>query len=198
MMSSVPRDLAAELSSLVASAGSAPDSAALERALEALVGNALPDEITRAAEPFRDDPNVIAPLYARVVALQPDNARALVTLANAYWLQGRGPQVVGELASRAIAADPQHRGAWHLWALAESQPRRRVERWRQVTTRFPGDDLAHAALADNAAAVAGEEHDPDMLDLAIATYEHLLPRAAHPGQRQALDQALRALRGWTR
>lgn len=191
-----PRDLTAELSHLLASEGPQPNIASVRHRLEALVADALPDEIAAAAEPYRDDPNIMAPLYERLVALQPDNARALVVLANAYWLQGRGPQAVGELANRAIAADPANRGAWHLWALSESHPRSRVERWRQVTERFPADDLAHAALADNAASVASEEHDLDLLDLAIATYEHLLSRATHPGQRDALETALRALRGW--
>lgn len=191
-----PRDLTAELSRLLADEGPQPNIANVQRRLEALVRDALPDEIAAAAEPFRDDPNVVAPLYERIVALEPANARALVRLANAYWLQGRGPQVVGDLATRAMAADPANRGAWHLWALSESHPRSRVERWRQVTERFPADDLARAALADNATSVANEEHDQDMLDLAITTYEHLLARATQPGQRNALETALSALRGW--
>lgn len=191
-----PRDLTTELSRIVADEGPHPNIVSVHHRLEALVADALPDEIVAAAEPFRDDPNIIAPLFERVVALQPANAHALVVLANAYWLQGRGPEAVGELASQAIAADPANRGAWHLWALSESNPRRRVGRWRQVTTRFPEDDLARAAMADNATSVASEEHDPEMLELAIDTYEHLLRRVAHPGQREALEAALRTLRGW--
>jgi hypothetical protein len=120
----------------------------------------------------------------------------LVILANAFWLQGRGPEVVGELASRAIAADPANRGAWHLWALSESDPRSRVRRWQQVSERFPTDDLAMAAVADNAASVAGAEHDYGMLDFAIETYERLLERASEPPQREAITTALSALRGW--
>jgi hypothetical protein len=107
-----------------------------------------------------------------------------------------GPDVVAALASRAIAADPANRGAWHLWALAESDPRQRVGRWQQVVARFPGDDLALANVADNAAGVAGNEQDYDMLDLAVAAYESLLERAEQPAQREALDTALRSLRGW--
>ena len=103
---------------------------------------------------------------------------------------------MGELASRAIAADSSHRGAWHLWALSESDPRRRVQRWLQVSERFPADDLALAAVADNAAAVAGAERDYDMLDLAIAGFERLLERAPRPEQREAVENALRSLRGW--
>ena len=86
-----------------------PLSAAARRA----GSTATPDALIAAAEPYRDEPEVIAPVYEAMVAAQPDNARAMVILANAYWLQGRGPQVVGELATKAIAADPANRGAWH-------------------------------------------------------------------------------------
>lgn len=126
----------------------------------------------------------------------PDDARKLVALANAYWLTGRGPEAVGELASRAIAADPDNRAGWHLWALSESDPRNRMMRWQQVSERFPEDDLARANVADNAAALAGAEHDYDALDLAIATYEQLLLTADNREQRDALDAAIRNLRGW--
>ena len=131
-----------------------------------------------------------------MVAEQPDNARALVVLANAYWLQGRGPQAVGELATKAIEADPSNRGAWHLWALSESNPRARVRRWQQVSERFPGDDLALAAVADNAASVAGAERDYAMLDFAIEIYDRLLERTSEQAQREAISTALAALRGW--
>jgi len=65
-----------------------------------------------------------------------------------------------------------------------------------VSARFPKDDLARANVADNAAALAGAEKDYDALDLAIATYEQLLATATHKEQRDALDTALRNLRGW--
>jgi len=100
------------------------------------------------------------------------------------------------VTSRAIAADPANRGAWHLWALTESSPRERVQRWSQVVARFPADQLAAANLADNAASLAGAEHDPVALGLAIETYEGLLARAENPAQRSALETALRTLRGW--
>lgn len=132
----------------------------------------------------------------RAVANSPGDAQALVRLANAYWLEGRGPDVVGEIADRARTMDPANRGAWHLWALAEPSPRDRVERWRNVTEQFPTDDLARANLADNAAALAGAEHDRVALELAIRTYEQLLSTAVHPPQRLALDTALETLRGW--
>ena len=147
-------------------------------------------------DPYSDaDPNPI-PELERAVAEAPEDATALVSLANAYWLTGRGPEAVGELASRAIAADPENRGGWHLWALTESNPRQRVVRWQQVSHRFPDDDLARANVADNAAALAGAEHDYDALDLAIATYEQLLATAEHREQRDALETAIRNLRGW--
>jgi hypothetical protein len=136
------------------------------------------------------------PELERAVAERPEDARALVALANHYWLIGAGPEVVGDLASRAIAADPDNRAAWHLWALAESNPRERVARWQQVSKRFPSDDLAKANLADNAASLAGAEHDYQAVDLAIDTYEDLLTRAEHPDQRSALEKAIRTLKGW--
>jgi len=136
------------------------------------------------------------PELERAVAENPNDSRALVALANQYWLSGSGPEPVSDLASRAIAADPDNRAAWHLWALAESDPRQRVTRWQQVSARFPTDDLARANMADNAASLAGAEHDYDALDLAITTYEQLLETATHPDQRNALDTALTTLRGW--
>ena len=132
----------------------------------------------------------------RAVAESPDDSKALVALANAYWLFGHGPEAVGELASRAIAADPANRAGWHLWALSESDPRQRVVRWQQVSARFPTDDLARANVADNAASLAGAEHDYSALGLAIATYEELLATAQHPQQRDALDAAIRKLKTW--
>jgi hypothetical protein len=145
-----------------------------------------------------NDPDTTDPLPAleRAVAERPDDAKALVALANHYWLIGAGPEAVGDLASRAIASDPDNRAAWHLWALAESDPRQRVARWQQVTQRFPLDQLAKANLADNAASLAGAEHDYDAVDLAIATYEELLALAERPEQRSALEKAITTLKGW--
>src|SRR3954469_19503334 len=111
------------------------------------------------------------PALERAVAERPDDAKALVALANHYWLIGAGPETVGDLASRAIASDGDNRAAWHLWALAESNPRERVSRWQQVSTRFPLDELAKANLADNAASLAGAEHDYQAGDLAMRPYE---------------------------
>ncbi|HET7457627.1 MAG TPA: hypothetical protein VFJ74_08220 [Gemmatimonadaceae bacterium] len=172
------------------------DLAVLHARLAAVMDRSTPEELAAAIEPFRDVPEAAGFVYEKIVAERPTDARALVILANSYWLVGRGPDVVGELATRAIAADPANRGAWHLWALTESDPRQRTERWRQVVARFPTDDLARANLADNAASLAGAEHDYDALDLALHTYEDLLERAHHPQQRAALQTAITTLKGW--
>ena len=172
------------------------DTGTLFTALDRIAAGAMPDALIEAAEPYRTIPEVAGPLYEKIVDAQPENARALVILANAWWLSGRGPVSVGELAQRAIAADPSNRGGWHMWALSESDPRDRTTRWKQVVDRFPDDELAMANLADNAAALAGAEKDYDALDLAVYTYEVLLARATVPEQRDALDTALRSLRGW--
>jgi hypothetical protein len=136
------------------------------------------------------------PALERAVAERPDDAKAIVALANHYWLVGAGPEVVGDLATRAIASDPENRAAWHLWALAESNPRQRVTRWQQVSKRFPLDELAKANLPDNAASLAGAEHDYQAVDLAIETYEDLLTTAKHRDQRSALEKAIKTLKGW--
>lgn len=154
------------------------------------------DELIAAVEPYAERHEIVIPVYEHVTSLRPSDARALVVLANAYWLTGRGPEVVGSLAERAKAADPRSRGAWHLWALAEGEVRGRVERWREVTKQFPDDLLARAALADNAASLAGAEHDPLALDLAVRTYEDLWRESPTPTQRRALEQTLETLRGW--
>src|SRR5918999_1656290 len=86
------------------------DTARLFDRLESLASGADVDALIAAAESYRDIPEIAGPLYERIVAERPDDARALVILASAYWLHGRGPDVVGELASRAIAADPDNRG----------------------------------------------------------------------------------------
>jgi hypothetical protein len=190
------RDLRSRLDQIADEYHATADIPEFRARLRELIANATPDALISAAETHRDDPDIVAPIYEAIISAQPGNARALVILANAYWLQGRGPEAVGELATRAIAADPSNRGAWHLWALSESDPRGRVTRWQQVSERFPGDDLALAATADNAASVAGAEHDYEMLDFAIETYQRLLERTTEPTQRDAVTTALGALRGW--
>ncbi len=189
-------DASAELARAVATYQDSSNIAQLLADLDAIASAAETDALIRAVEPYRHIPEVSGPLYERILEARPDDARAMVVLANAYWLSGRGPEVVSELASRAMATDPTNRGAWHLWALSEPSPRERTMRWKQVTDRFPSDDLAKANLADNAASLAGAERDPDALALAIATYESLLSTATHPEQRSALEKAVGALRSW--
>ena len=189
-------DVAAQLASAVDDYRHDDNLGTLLDRLRRLAATVAPEALTAAAEPFHDLPEVVIPVYEHVVAARPSDARPMVVLANAYWLTGRGPEVVGELAARAVAADPSNRGAWHLWALAESHVRERVERWQQVAERFPADQLARAALADNAASLAGAEHDPLALDLAVATYEGLLADATDLEQRRALETAIKTLRGW--
>ena len=150
---------------------------------------------TTNADPSLDQSDPL-PALERAVKERPDDAKALVALANHYWLIGTGPEPVADLASRAIASDPNNRAAWHLWALAESDPRQRVGRWQQVTQRFPQDQLAKANLADNAASLAGAEHDYEAVDLAIATYKDLLAAADRQDQRAALEKAISTLEGW--
>jgi hypothetical protein len=195
MISSAP-DLAAALAAAVEEYRQQGDVGALLDRVQALSRASDPDALLAAAAPFRDLPEVVVPVYERVVAARTHDAQAMVVLANAYWLTGRGADVVGDLARRAIAADDTNRGAWHLWALAESNPRDRMERWQQVANRFPADQLARAALADNAASVAGAEHDPLALDLAVRTFEGLWAEASRTEERRALEETITKLKGW--
>jgi hypothetical protein len=190
-------DLPAALADAVAAYEVSGNVGALMERLHRLRDGATPDAIVAAAEPWLHMPEVAGPLYERVVDEQPENARALVILANAYWLSGRGPEVVGALASRAMSLDPTNRGAWHLWALTEGNQRDRTIRWRQVVERFPDDRLAKAALADNAASLAAAEHDREALALAIQTYEDLWALAPTEPQRAALETALNTLRNYS-
>jgi len=162
--------------------------------IRAVAASADADQLARAVRPFSEMPEVVIPAYEQIIARQPRNAQAMVVLANAYWLTGRGPDVVGQLVTRAKSADPRNRGAWHLWALSESDLRKRVDRWTEVARAFPDDQLARAALADNAVSLSSAEDDPAALDLAIKTYESLLAEATQPAQRIALETTLIALR----
>jgi hypothetical protein len=164
--------------------------------LRTLARETPPEVLIDITRPYRDLPEVIIPLFESVVDRLPNDAQSIVVLANAYWLTGRGPDAVGKLALRAMELDAANRGAWHLYALSESDPRARMERWREVTMHFPQDQLARAALADNATSVAGAEHDPLALDLAVATYESLLTEATNPAQRKALKDTISTLRKW--
>ena len=164
--------------------------------VKSAVREAPAESLGAAAAPYMDLPEVVIPVYERIVETSPSDAQPMVVLANAYWLTGRGADVVGQLAERAKSVDDGNRGAWHLWALAESDPRARMERWRAVTEQFPVDQLARAALADNAASVAGAEHDPLALDLAVQTFEGLWAEASRDEERRALEETIEKLKGW--
>ena len=164
--------------------------------LKRLAQTSDPDLLASATEPYRDMPEVVIPVFEHVVQVRPDDAQAHVLLANAYWLTGRGSEPVERLATRAKTIDPQNRGAWHLWALSEPDIRGRIGRWLEVIERFPQDSLARAAMADNAVSLAGAEHDPQALDLAVATYRQLLGEATEPAHRRALEETLDKLREW--
>jgi tetratricopeptide (TPR) repeat protein len=196
-MIATPTDLPAALADAIAQYEATGNVGALMERLHHLRDGVTPDALVAAAEPWLHMPEVAGPLYERIVEEQPSNARALVILANAYWLSGRGPELVGEIASRALAADPDNRGAWHLWALTESNQRDRTIRWLQVTQRFPADQLAKAALADNAASLAASEQDREALALAIGAYEELWALSPTEQQRAALETALTTLRNYT-
>ncbi|HEY2066869.1 MAG TPA: hypothetical protein VGG84_13015 [Gemmatimonadaceae bacterium] len=197
MLSTPANETAVTLAAAVQDYRERGDVGALLDRVQGIARNAPADDLVAAAEPFRDLPEVVIPVYERVVAVRPTDAQAMVVLANAYWLTGRGADVVGNLASRAIEADAGNRGAWHLWALAEPDPRARVGRWQNVADRFPADQLARAALADNAASLAGAEHDPLALDLAVRTYEGLWAEASRDAERRALEETIAKLKRWT-
>jgi hypothetical protein len=195
MISPLP-DVDSALTTAVRDYRNSGDIAALFDRMKALSATADPDALIAASKAYLDLPEVVIPVYERVVAARPADAQAMVVLANAYWLTGRGSDVVGALAVKAIAADDSNRGAWHLWSLSESDPRARTERWQKVVARFPADQLARAALADNAASLAGAEHDPLALELAVQTYEGLWAEASRDEERKALEETIGKLKGW--
>jgi hypothetical protein len=196
MRTSSPTDVGTALDAAVQEYRQHGDVGALLDRVKAVVREAPADALGTAAAPYMDLPEVVIPVYERIVETSPTEAQPMVVLANAYWLTGRGADVVGRLAERARSVDDTNRGAWHLWALAESDPRARMERWRTVAERFPADQLARAALADNAASVAGAEHDPQALDLAVQTFEGLWAEASRDEERRALEETIAKLKGW--
>ena len=189
-------DSSGELAGFIDSYRRSGDVGILLDQLKAFARRSAPEALEALVKPFRDMPEVIIPVYERIVLDRPNDAQAMVVLANAYWLTGRGAPAVEQLAVRAKEIDPSNRGAWHLWALAQPDLRRRMERWMEVSTRFPADQLARAALADNATSLANEEADPVALKIAISTYEGLLAEATHTAQRLAIEESLKVLRGW--
>jgi hypothetical protein len=196
-MSPLSIDPVAELSAAVSTYHDTNEYGVLLERLLAVADVTDAEALAAAAEPYLGIPEVSGPLYEKIVAVRPNDARALVILANSYWLTGRGAEATGELAARALAADPGNRGAWHLWALTEGVPRERMMRWKQVVDRFPEDDLARASLADNATGLASGERDREALQLAFRSYEYLRRKATNPEQRAAVESALKTLRSWT-
>jgi hypothetical protein len=186
----------AQLDEIVSDYRRTADVPVLLSRLDTVARSHASEDLVAALGPYLGLNEVAGPVFEVIVEREPGNARALVGLANAYWLSGRGPDVVSALAERARTADPNNRAAWHLWALSESSPRDRMGRWQRVVERFPEDDLARVNLADNAASVAGAEDDPVALKLAVATYEVLRSTATRDDQRAALDKALTALRNF--
>jgi hypothetical protein len=191
-----PQDPAARLAAIVEEYRQHDNLGALFDGLRTLAREVPPEQLIDISRPFRDVPEVVIPLFESITERSPNDAQSIVVLANAYWLTGRGPETVGRLAARAREIDAENRGAWHLYALSESDPRARMERWREVTIRFPSDQLARAALADNAASVAGAEHDPLALDLAVASYESLLKESTSSDQKKALRETITTLKKW--
>jgi hypothetical protein len=192
-----PSDATAELTAYVDQYRQSGDVGILLDQMKALAKRTPAEELKRAAQPYRDMPEVVIPVYERIVLDRPADAQSMVVLANAYWLTGRGPSAVEQLVTRAKDIDPENRGAWHLWALCQADLRKRVDRWMEVAKRFPADQLARAALADNATSLANEEADPVALKLAIATYEGLWAESTHTAQRLAIEESLKILRNWT-
>jgi hypothetical protein len=191
-----PQAPAARLATIVEDYRQHDNLGALFDSLRAFARELAPELLIETSRPYRDIPEVVIPIFESVTERLPDDAQSIVVLANAYWLTGRGPETVGRMANRARELDATNRGAWHLYALSESDPRARMERWREVTIKFPSDQLARAALADNAASVAGAEHDPLALDLAVATYESLLKESKSSEQKRALKETIATLKKW--
>src|SRR3954471_5727481 len=86
-----------ELTAYVDAYSKTGDVGALFDQLKALAKRHSPEVLIEAAQPFKDIPEVIIPLYERVVAERPNDAQSMVVLANAYWLAGRGGGVTGAL-----------------------------------------------------------------------------------------------------
>ena len=66
------------------------DIAALLDRMKALSLATEPEALIAASAPYHDLPEVVIPVYERIVTARPDDAQSMVILANAYWLTGRG------------------------------------------------------------------------------------------------------------
>src|SRR5450759_4114901 len=82
-------DVSASVSDAVQEYRQHGDIAALLDRMKALSIAADPETLIAATTPYHDLPEVVIPAYERVVTARPEDAQAMVVLANAYWLTGR-------------------------------------------------------------------------------------------------------------
>ena len=186
-----------ELSSFVESYQQSGDVGLLFDQLKALAKRTAPDALKQAAQPFRDLPEVVIPLYERIVADSPNDAQAMVVLANSYWLTGRGPDAVEQLASRAKAIDraesrrlaPLGAGRSRICESASIVGSKSRSAFRATNSRAPRSPTTPRVWRTT-------KQDPVALKLAIATYEGLLAETKQTAQRLALEETLKKLRNW--
>src|SRR3982751_4768366 len=114
MRSSSSPDVGAALDAAVQEYRQNGDVGALLDRVKAAVREAPPEALGPAAAVHMELPGGVIPGYERIVEPSPMEAQPMVVLANAYWLTGRGADVVGRLAERAKSVDDGNRGAWHL------------------------------------------------------------------------------------
>jgi len=90
MRSSPQPDVGAALDAAVQEYRQRGDVGALLDRVKAVVREAPTEALGPAAAPYMDLPEVVIPVYERIVELSPTEAQPMVVLANAYWLSGRG------------------------------------------------------------------------------------------------------------
>ena len=141
-----------------------------------------PTRSSTASQPFRDMPEVVIPaLRANRRSTRPTDAQAMVILANAYWLTGRGPDAVEQLAVRAQGDRPdQPRRLASLGAHAgrPAQTRRPLARGHEAISRPTNSRAPRSPTTPRASRTT--KHDPVALKLAIATYEGCSPNRGTP------------------
>ncbi|HKP16306.1 MAG TPA: hypothetical protein VJT85_09575, partial [Gemmatimonadaceae bacterium] len=93
MRSSSPTDVGAALDAAVREYRQRGDVGTLLDQVKAVVREAPAEALGDAAAPHMDLPEVVIPVYERIVELSPTEAQPMVVLANAYWLTGRGAEV---------------------------------------------------------------------------------------------------------
>jgi hypothetical protein len=196
MQSSPQPDVGAALDAAVHEYRQRGDVGALLDRVKAVVREAPTEALGPAAAPYMDLPEVVIPVYERIVELSPTEAQPMVVLANAYWLSGRGAEVVGQLAERAKSVD-DGTAAPGTCGRSPSPTRAANGAMACGDAALPGRPARAAALADNAASVAGAEHDPLALDLAVQTFESLWAEASRDEERRALEETIAKLKGWT-